>query len=130
MDTCLIDTNIVIWMLRGASPYVQIMHQLKEHSILSISTITITEVYKNAFPTEMLRTEGILDQFKSWDVTNTIAKQGGLYWQRYGKLLKTLSILDCLIAATAEEQDLTLLTLNTRHFPMDDIKVVNPLKIS
>lgn len=130
MNTYLVDTNIVIWVLRGASPYVETLRRLEEESILSISTLTIAEVYKNAYPTELLRTEGVLEQFKSWDVTDTIGKQGGLYWQRYGKLFKTLSILDCLIAATAAEHDLTLLTLNIRHFPMDDIKVIDPLKIS
>lgn len=125
----LIDTNIIIWLLRGNKLYEDIIQRLKYKSPLSISTITIAEIYKNTFPGELTLTENVLNKFEIWEVTYQIAKQGGLYWQQYSKKLKNLHILDCLIAATAREYDLTLLTLNKRHFPMSDIKVADPLKI-
>ena len=124
----LVDTNILIWIIRGAEPYVRWFEDLKGGTLLSLSTITVAEIHTNIFPEELIKTEQFINQFDIWDVTTTIAKQGGLYWQQYSKQLKNLNILDCIIAATAKEHDLTLLTLNTRHFPMKNIRVMNPLK--
>ena len=123
----LLDTNILIWVLRENKIYVDVYRELKRASTLFISTITIAEIYKNVYPTELIGTEEVLSEFEVWDVTVSIAKLGGLYWQQYCKNIAKLNILDCLIAATAKEHDLTLVTLNTRHFPMKDIKVINPL---
>lgn len=124
----LLDTNILIWVLRENKIYVDVYRELKRASALYISTITIAEIYKNVFPAELIGTEEVLSEFEVWDITVPIAKQGGLYWQQYNKNISKLNILDCLIAATAKEHDLTLVTLNTRHFPMKDIKVISPLE--
>lgn len=126
----LVDTNILIWIIRGEKNYIQWFDNLKEGASLSISAVTIAEIYKNVFPSELNNTQEIINEFKVWDVTANIAKQGGLYWQQYTKKFKNLSIMDCIIAATAKEYDLRLLTLNTRHFPMNDISVLDPLKKS
>ena len=87
----------------------------------------INEIYKNALPSELENTEQTINEFGIYDVTAKIAKQGGLYWQQYAKKFKNLHILDCIIAATAKEHNLTVLTLNTRHFPMNDIRILNPV---
>ncbi len=124
----LIDTDIVIWTLRGNRQYLHILDKLRQKSTLAISTVTIAEVYKNTYPSEMIRTEEVLNEYFVWDVSSMIAKQGGLYWQYYVRKFKNLSILDCIIAATAREHNLAILTLNTRHFPMTDIQAFNPVK--
>lgn len=122
----LIDTDILIWVLRGNKQYENLLQNLKDKGLLSISTITIAEIYKNIFPSEILRTENLLNEFQALDVDSTIAKQGGLYWQQFIKQVKSLSLTDCLIAATANVNNATLVSLNTKHFPMKDIKVFNP----
>lgn len=122
----LIDTDILIWVLRGDKKHEDFLQNLKNHSSLSISTITIAEIYKNIFPSEIVKTENVLNEFQAWDVTPPIAKQGGLYWQQYAKRLKNLSLTDCLIAGTANVNNVTLVSLNSKHFPMKDIKVISP----
>jgi predicted nucleic acid-binding protein len=124
----LVDTDIIIWVLRGNEKYEEILQNLKDKAPISISTITIAEIYMNIFPSEMVKTENVLNEFQEWDVSSAIAKQGGLYWQEYVKQLKKLSLMDCLIAATANVNDLTLVSLNIKHFPMKDIKTLNPLR--
>lgn len=126
----LLDTNILVWVLRENKIYVDVYRELKRASTLYISTITIAEIYKNVYPAELVGTEEVLSEFEVWDITAPIAKQGGLYWQQYSKNISNLNILDCLIAATAKEYSLVLVTLNTRHFPMNDIAILNPLKKS
>lgn len=123
----LIDTDVLIWVLRGNKEYEELLLNLKNSEPLGISTITIAEIYKNIFPSELLKTENILDEFQIYDVSSAVAKQAGLYWQEFNKRLKNLSLTDCLIAATANNNEATLVTLNTKHFPMKDITVLNPL---
>ena len=122
----LIDTDVLIWVLRGNKDYQDYLQNLKNRGSLSISTITIAEIYKNIFPAEMVKTEKLIAEMQSWDVTESIAKQGGLYWQQFSKELKNLNLTDCLIAGTAYINSLILVTLNVKHFPMQDIRLENP----
>ena len=124
----LIDTDVLIWVLRGSDKYTEFLQTLKDKNSLSISTITIAEIYKNIFPSEIIKTENLLDEFEIFDVSSSIAKQGGLYWQENIKQLVKLSLMDCLIAATAHINHLTLVSLNIRHYPMKDIKIMKPLE--
>ena len=122
----LLDTDVLIWMLRGNQEVVKWVSHAKDVSSMSISVISTAEIYKNIFPVELTVTEDLLNQHVIFDVDQTIAKIAGLYWQHYVKGLKTLSLADCLIAATANVHNLTLVSLNTKHFPMSDIRVVHP----
>lgn len=124
----LIDTNIIIWVLRGNPYYTSLLQKIKYKAAVSISAATIAEIYKNILPTETITTEELISKMLVWDVNGRIAKQAGLYWQQYIRRFKNIHIMDCLIAATAQEYNLTLLTLNTRHFPMNDISVFDPVK--
>lgn len=120
----LIDTNIIIWVLRNEKKYIKWLDKIINKSKVSISTITVAEIYKNIYPSELIDTESLIDKFKIFTLTEKIAKQGGFYWQQFSKL--NIHLLDCLIAATAKKYDLKLVTLNSKHFPMDDIEVINP----
>ena len=122
----LLDTDVLIWILRGREDFVEKVSELKESSSLCISVISVAEIYKNIFPSELTTTEDFLDQHIIFDTDQKIAKIGGLYWKQYNKQFKTLSLADCLIAATANVNNLTLVSLNTKHFPMNDIKILNP----
>lgn len=121
----LVDTDIIIWTIRGNSKYIKLLDKLKDKSVLAISTVTIAEIYQNAFSSEFLKTEQILNEYISCEVTPMIAKQAGLYWQYYSKKIKNISLIDCIIAATTRENKATLISLNVRHFPMEDIKLFN-----
>lgn len=122
----LVDTDVLIWVLRGNREYEEFLLNLKNNGPLGISTITIAEIYKNIFPSELLKTENILNEFQIYDVSAAVAKQAGLYWQEFNKRLKNLNLTDCLIAATANINNMTLVSLNVKHFPMKDIEVLNP----
>lgn len=123
----LVDTDVLIWVLRGNKNYEDYLQDLKNRGPLSISTITIAEIYKNIFPAEMVKTERLIEEMQIWDVTESIAKQGGLYWQQFSKELKNLNLTDCLIAGTAHINSLSLVTLNVKHFPMQDISLEGPV---
>lgn len=122
----LLDTDVIIWILRNKKDIIEKISHLKEHHPVCISVMSIAEVYKNIFPTELVATEEFLSQHIVYNIDSKIAKVAGLYWQQYNKQRKGLSIADCLIAGTANIHDLTVVTLNTKHFPMKAIKVLDP----
>lgn len=122
----LLDTGVLIWVLRGKKGIVKKASSLKEESELGISVISIAEIYKNIFPSELTVVEDYLEQHIIFEVDQKIAKIAGLYWQQYAKKLKNLSLTDCLIAGTANVNNATLVSLNSKHFPMKDIQVINP----
>ena len=122
----LVDTDILIWILRGNEKYEKFLLDLKDKGSFSVSTITIAEIYKNIYPSEIVKTESVIGEFLIWDVTSAVAKQAGLYLQEHIKHSKALSLTDCLIAATANVNNLMLVSLNIRHFPMKDIKFQRP----
>jgi len=123
----LLDTDVLIWVLRGREDITRKVLTFSKKAPLALSVITIAEIYKNIFPSEMTTVEDYLADHIIIDVDIKIAKTAGFYWQEYSKKLKNLSLTDCLIAATANVDSFTLVTLNAKHFPMKDIKVLDPL---
>lgn len=122
----LLDTDVLIWISRNKKEAVNFVNNLKNRGSIHISTITIAEIYKNIFISEISTTEDYINQNIILGLDIQTAKQAGFYWQKYSKNLKGLSIIDCIIAATAMLNDLKLVTYNTKHFPMNDIKVIVP----
>jgi len=49
----LLDTDVLIWILRGNQPLTQKIFEFSEESTLALSVISIAEVYKNIFPAEL-----------------------------------------------------------------------------
>ena len=123
----LLDTDVLIWVLRGRKEIIRKISVLKSELPLSVSVISIAEIYQNIFPSELITTEEYLEKHIILPVDTTIAKLAGFYWQEYVRELKNLSLSDCWIAASANVHDAILVSLNTKHFPMRDIQVINPI---
>lgn len=122
----LLDSDIVIWLLRNDTKIVKIVGKLANQGELAVSAITIAEIFKNIFPEELSTTESFFSKNKVFDVTAEIAQKAGFYWRDFHKKFANLSITDCIVAATAQHKNVDLLTLNIRHFPMTDINIIKP----
>lgn len=112
----LLDTDLLIDYLRGQADAVSFLRQSSQ--TLQVSSVTVAELYVGV-------REGhereVLDRFISllevMDINTAIAVQAGLWRRNYGKSHGT-GLMDALIAATAHHNGSTLVTLNTKHFPM------------
>lgn len=112
----LIDTDVLIDYLRGRPQAVEFLESLRE--LLLISTMTIAELYagvRDGKERELLNE--LIRGFQVVPVDESISIKGGLYRRDYGKS-HGVGLADALIAATAELNQATLVTLNQKHFPM------------
>lgn len=124
----LLDTDIIVWISRDRKDVLEAVQKTAKTDFVGVTTISIAEIYAGIRPTEVSLVENFFDQQEVLPITREIATQGGYYWQAYVKKFQKLSLADCLVAATAKLNNAVILTLNTRHYPMPDIKIFNPLK--
>lgn len=122
-ERLLIDTDVLIEYLRGRDKAVGYLEGLT--SELSISVISVAELFAGLRGEEEERNlRQFLLAFTILPVTEGVARIGGLYRLEYRPSHGT-GLADALIAATAEELALCLVTFNRRHFPMVS-EVVSP----
>ncbi len=119
------DTNVVAWAQRKAKPE------------LFLSVVSIGELRKGVsiLPSSARRNDlerSIQDQVPFWfhgrvlPVTQAIAERWGELDSRRQLAGRPLSMPDGLIAATALEHDLTLVTRNVKDFEGLGIIMLNP----
>jgi predicted nucleic acid-binding protein len=118
----LLDSDILIWVLRGKKQAVDFVGGLLKEEVPAISVLAFYEVWAGARASEEDTIAEFLSAFEVVDVDREIAKQGARYAVSFRKKGITLSVSDALIAATARNDDLVLVTMNLRHFPMSDIQ--------
>jgi predicted nucleic acid-binding protein len=114
----LLDSNVLIEHLRGRQQAMSFLSTLKSAGELYVSAITVAELYAGVRDgRDKDAIDALLRLLRIIPVDQTIAEQGGLYRQQYGRSDGT-GLTDALIAATAEELGANLVTFNQRHFPM------------
>ena len=116
-------------MLRGHQEVARLVKRVVGDMPVGASVVSVAEVYQHIFPKEISSAELLFASYILYPVELAIARSAGLYWQEYQKKFQTMSLADCLIAATVRQFHMTLLTFNTRHFPMTDITVRNPRRL-
>lgn len=111
----LIDSDVLIDFLRGLDPAVKYLDKV---GAAAVSAITVAEVYSGARnPNEESAIEGFLKSVTVLPVNLDVARLGGRLRKRFLPS-HNVEIADALIAATSLLHDLTLVTLNRRHYPM------------
>jgi predicted nucleic acid-binding protein len=102
MSEVLLDTDVLIDHLRG--------RRSLKIGRMAISVVTRTELYAGE-RREAPAVEVVLAQIEELEINATIARRAGRIQRDTG-----LKIADALIAATALEKQLPLMTRNRRHF--------------
>lgn len=120
----LLDTNILVDALRGLPDCEDYLSRLTEGD-LYCSTITSAELWAGVRPADEDDLDIFLGAFHWVSVDEAIARRAGHYMQKYSKS-HGLLLPDALIAATAQFLEADMVTLNIKHFPMKDLKVVSP----
>ena len=111
----LFDSNVIIDYLRGDERAVNLIEKTE---LPIISVVTVGEIYQGVLNTkELQRTKEVIKSFKVVYITKSISKGAVKLVENY-HLTSGLYFLDAIIAATAIENNFTLLTSNLKHFRM------------
>jgi hypothetical protein len=122
INPLLIDTDVLIDYLRDRAEAVDYIDNLS--NTLFVSVVTVGELYAGVRDgSERMRLDTFLLAFTSIPVDHEIAVTGGILRRDYGKSHGT-GLADAFIAATAQLRNLTLVTLNSKHFPMALTKII------
>ena len=112
----LIDTDVLIDYLRDQQQAVVFLESLD--SPFFIAAITVAELFAGVRNgAERTNLSSFLDACITVELDFAISEMGGLYRRDYGKS-HGVGLADALIAATATRHDLTVVTLNGKHYPM------------
>lgn len=112
----LLDTSILIDVLRGSRPAAEWLGALEEVPICS--ELTRAEVLRGVRSPERAATERLLGALRWVVVDEPVSRRGGELGRQYRRSHPGLGIVDFLIAATAQLLDAQLATANVRHYPM------------
>ncbi|HSL75727.1 MAG TPA: type II toxin-antitoxin system VapC family toxin [Candidatus Limnocylindrales bacterium] len=118
MTGVLLDTSVVIDMLRGFGPALDYARGLASQPVCS--EVTRVEVLRGVRSGERRMTERVLGTFRWIPVEEVVARRAGDLGRRWRTSHPGLGTADLIIAATALEHELDVATLNLRHFPMID----------
>jgi hypothetical protein len=111
----LLDACVVIDVLRGDAGALSAAAGM---DALVASEVTRFEVLAGTKPGEERATEELIDAVEWLDVDEGVARRAGALAQRYRPSHSGIDAPDYLVAATALEFGIPLLTRNVRHFPM------------
>lgn len=111
----LIDTDVLIWLARGNANAQGVVAALADWSVSAVSYMEMVQGCRNK--TEL---KAVQKAFKSSPstvlaLTPAISEHASLLVENYA-LSHSLFLADALIAATAMEHGLPLLTGNAKHF--------------
>jgi len=118
METLVLDTNIVSYLMKGHS-LAQSYRQHLEGRTLAISFMTVGELYEGAYRRKWgkARMATLADQIKNYLVVPYSRRMCELWgWIRSERKSQPVSVDDAWIAATALTHGCALVTHNPEHF--------------
>ncbi len=111
----LYDTDVLIWVFRGN---LKASRRVDENPERHISVVTLMELLQGSRDKSevQLIKEFLRDfDFKTIPLTENIGHRAVIYMEQHG-LKSGLRVADALIAATAVENNLSLISGDTRHY--------------
>ncbi len=123
MPDYLLDSNVLIRHLRRHQSTTDLLAALILEGEVGIATITRTEIIEGMREREREKTLRLLDSMIAYSLTAEIADRAGDTIRRYREQGVILSKPDAIIGATAAHHGLFLVTYNTKHFPMPDVRL-------
>jgi predicted nucleic acid-binding protein len=111
-----LDTGVLIDQLRGSEAAFEYLARLKTRP--ACSEITRIEVIQGLRSSEHRAANRLFATVAWVPVSESVARRAGELGRRWRGSHPGIGVADLAIAATAEELDASLATLNVKHFPM------------
>jgi predicted nucleic acid-binding protein len=117
-----VDTTVLLDVLRARQNRRSLLADLVAGGhLLATSAINIGEVYAGMRLGEESRTEAFLSSLDCYPITGAVARRAGSLKSAWAQRGQALSLADMMIAATALEHGLALMTDNRKDFPVPEL---------
>jgi len=120
MTDSLVDTNVLIRCLRGLPDTIALLQRLRTGGELYVSVVSRLEVLARTWPREEERTLALLSSFSCLPMDQDIADSAGRLLFQQARRGLTLTVPDAIIAATAMQHSLTLVSYDSKLSTMVD----------
>ncbi len=122
----ILDSDIIIEILRGRADVIQAAHALEASGTPTYCTpISVAEVHAGIRLGEEGVTRAFFEARGEVVLDTETGRRAGSYMARYARS-HGVQIAEALVGAAATTADLRLWTLNRKHYPMDDIQFFDP----
>ena len=118
----LIDSDVLIWALRGQRETLELLRTLQPLGIPACSPISVIEVKLGVKSGEDKKTNAFLNSLEVYPIDRQVADKASESITECRRKGITLGIPDAIIAATCTIHQLTLVTYNTKHYPLAEVK--------
>lgn len=115
----LIDTDVLIWMTRGHAGAASRLQSIPAWRISAVTYMELAQGCRNRQELAQIKKGLALRQTEILSISTAISNRAMQLIDAYA-LSHNLQLADALIAATALEHGLTVLTANTKHFSAVD----------
>ncbi len=126
MPDFLLDSDVIIWCLRGHQATIDFVTLRTTEGLPHCSALTVLEVELGMKTHEELPTRRFFDSIKVLPLEKEIARKAAEFIQKYNKRGFKLDFVDAAIAATCIISDLDLITYNLKHYPMPELVKMAP----
>ncbi len=121
MGRVLLDSDIIIWCLRGRQDVIQKIAEFATDTLPACSALSVLEVEIGMKKGEEAATRAFLSAMDVQPVDAAIASQAARHIRTFRHRGITLDFIDACIAATCALKDFQLATLNRHHYPQSDL---------
>jgi len=126
MNRVLLDTDIIIHLLKKNEIFVdKFLAYYKNGSKFYFNPIVMAEVYAGAFEKERNQIDSFFNKLTNIEITEEVGLKAGLYANQFRQSHHTISLEDYLIASCTKVNNLWLWTNNKKHYPMNDINLLD-----
>lgn len=120
MARYLLDSDVLIWLLRGRAETLTRLEALE--GPFGTSAVSRAEIWAGAREPERMKIAELFQSLTTFPVDGPVADVAGRFLRAH-RQTGHLELADALIAATAAVHGLLLVTYNTTHFPMPEVKL-------
>ncbi len=122
------DTDVLIWVFKGNPVAADWVTRVSERYLSAQSYLELLQGARDKPHLKALKSFALEGNFRLLPITDNISHRAMIYMEEY-KLSDNLGAGDALIAATAVEHNLPLVTANAKHFRVIkdlELKVFKP----
>ena len=124
MATFLLDTSVIIDAINDRKNRRELLRGLLQSgNALACCSVNVAEVYAGVRPKEEASTAAFLRALDYYPISFATSQLAGELKRDFGKKGTTLSLTDTLIAAVALNHRLSLITDNTKDFPVPGLSL-------